>query len=329
MHEHAAVRDALVAGPEARKALGGGLRHERIAGEDSHVLTHAALTDQRRIRREHDIARDDLPVRGADSGGRTRIEAEHPGALVDADAAGERGGAQRAGEAAGMDGCAFRELDAGAEHGRGAAPLHLVCRERPHAVRNAEALCGRDIASELHILRRRGGDAQTRGLAPPEITAAALRKGVQAVLGTGTGPRHGECPVGAEQAFHAAEGGPVAVDLAAVLAAGAGAADVGFDHDDIEVGPALLEGEGGPEPGVTAADDGDIGGRLAAQRRACGHFALRRERLREPPGRIARLDRGIIPGRGRLPQRDVRQALLAGRRGRAHAFTVSSSEIGE
>ena len=154
----------------------------------------------------------------------------------------------------------------------------------------------RDIASGSFISC--AGAAETRrlgALAPPEITAAALRKGVQAVLGTGTGPRHGECPVGAEQAFHAAEGGPVAVDPCrrSCRWRRRRRCRLRSPHDDIEVGPALLEGEGGPEPGVTAADDGDIGGRLP-RHRSGGHAGTSpsaAQRLREPPRSLRRLRR--------------------------------------
>src|SRR6185312_13144368 len=94
----------------------------------------------------------------------------------------------------------------------------------------------------------------------------------------------------------------------AVAAAGAAAADVRLDDDDVEVGLALLQVEGRPQAGVAAADDDDVGPLRALGRwRVAARLA--RERLDEPQ-RAARVTahpptttmhmRLMIGGSGRL-----------------------------
>jgi hypothetical protein len=60
---------------------------------------------------------------------------------------------------------------------------------------------------------------------------------------------------------------PVAVDEAAVAAARAEPALLGFEEDDVEARLALLQCKRGPEAGVAAADDRDVGLGVTVERR--------------------------------------------------------------
>jgi len=60
---------------------------------------------------------------------------------------------------------------------------------------------------------------------------------------------------------------PVAVDEAAVAAARAEPALLGLEKDDVEARLALLQRERGPEAGVAAADDRDVGLGVTVERR--------------------------------------------------------------
>ena len=86
--------------------------------------------------------------------------------------------------------------------------------------------------------------------------------------------------VAAAQLDERAELGPPRDREAAVAAARAAAADVLLEHDDIARGLALLDADRGPEPGVAAAHDRDVGARGALERRGGGLAG--RERLVEP-----------------------------------------------
>jgi hypothetical protein len=60
---------------------------------------------------------------------------------------------------------------------------------------------------------------------------------------------------------------PVAVDETAVAAARADPALLGLEENDVETGLALLQRKRGPEAGVAAADDRDVGLRVTVERR--------------------------------------------------------------
>jgi len=81
---------------------------------------------------------------------------------------------------------------------------------------------------------------------------------------------------------------------AAVGTAAAGATDVGLDEDDVDTRSTLGELVGRPQAGEAAADDADVGGRLAGQRGAwLARIGL--QRLVQPP--TAGADRRHV-GRG-------------------------------
>lgn len=81
---------------------------------------------------------------------------------------------------------------------------------------------------------------------------------------------------------------------AAVAAARAGAAQVGFDDRDVERRVLLLRLDRGPEPGEAAADDADVGLRRTLQRG--GEIAVVEQRLFDPEGSHGRVRRkGAVP----------------------------------
>ena len=76
------------------------------------------------------------------------------------------------------------------------------------------------------------------------------------------------------------------VEPAAVAPGGAVAAELGFQDGDVEEGDGLLEVVGGPQAGVSAADDADVGRAVAGQGLAGGGSALIRV-----PERYSAVDR--------------------------------------
>src|SRR4051812_34351877 len=94
--------------------------------------------------------------------------------------------------------------------------------------------------------------------------------------------RHREPALAAAQLDQRPELGPPGDREAAVATAGAAAADVLLEDDDIARGLALLDADRRPEAGVAAAHDRDVGARGALERR-CGGL-VRGQRLVEPEG---------------------------------------------
>jgi hypothetical protein len=76
---------------------------------------------------------------------------------------------------------------------------------------------------------------------------------------------------------------PVAVAEAAVAPARAAAALVRLEDDNVEVGVALPQRKRGPEAGVAAPDDRDVGVGVTFERRRGIAAEAGSERLLEPP----------------------------------------------
>ena len=79
--------------------------------------------------------------------------------------------------------------------------------------------------------------------------------------------RHAQRVRRAAQADERRELRPPGEDEAAVSPRGAAAADVLLEHDDVARGLEPLDPEGRPEPDVAAAQDRDVGARVALERR--------------------------------------------------------------
>ena len=93
-------------------------------------------------------------------------------------------------------------------------------------------------------------------------------------------PRDRESPLGAEHVAKAGEARPVAVEEAAVPPARPDPATRRLEHDHVERRVTPLQLDRGPETREAAADDRDVGGRVAVER---GLLGIGR-RLLEPPG---------------------------------------------
>ena len=124
---------------------------------------------------------------------------------------------------------------------------------------------------------------------------------------------------------------PVAVDEAAVASARAAAADVLFQHDDVDPGIELLELDRRPQPGVATTQDHDVGGGVASQPRRGIACELRHgERLPEPPAaalvgrheRCGRIDGGAHRVAKRIAQR---RSCVHGARARSGVTTAHAS----
>src|ERR1700722_4308005 len=102
-------------------------------------------------------------------------------------------------------------------------------RERLRRVWHAEVARGIDIARDFRVLRRRRGDAEFARLAPPDITAGRGGERADRVLRHRSGAGHRQRAIVADVARHALQAGPIAMDLAAILAAGARAAERRLD----------------------------------------------------------------------------------------------------
>src|SRR5207249_2462167 len=85
------------------------------------------------------------------------------------------------------------------------------------------------------------------------------------VDGLGRGAREPQRLLAAAYLLERPELRPPAEDEAAVAAARAAAADVGLDDRDVQRRIVLLQAERGPETGIAAAHDADVGALLALE----------------------------------------------------------------
>src|SRR5262249_19128719 len=141
----------------------------------------------------------------------------------------------------------------------------------------------------------------------------------------------------AEQVAELGERGPVALDEAAVPPARAGAAERRLDDRHPGARISLEDREGGPQARVAAADDRDVGRRIARERRRVYRAALGRECLLEPPwsrsaGRNRRLHRASLrPRQQPRAERNERERRVDGadrdeERGGERAAVVEAEE---
>ena len=146
--------------------------------------------------------------------------------------------------------------------------------ERPDAELFAE---GDDALPGAH-LRGGGGRPEPPGLAEVRVDPARLAERPD-LVDRGLRPARDPHRVGlAAQPRERGELGPPGEDEPAVSARRAAAADVLLEHHDVARGLEPLHAEGRPQAHVSAAEDGDVGARVALQRRA------RPARRPRPPG---------------------------------------------
>ena len=249
---------------ELRDRLG----DDHEVGADGEGAAEVPLPRRPRAVREHDVAGAHGAARRDDPRTPPGLHAHHRRALEDAHAALEQHPPELARELARLQ---HREV------------------RRDHAADEARRVCDEPRLGGVHAPQPAGVAVllqQPEGLVVgPGLPVA--RPGVQDALmpGVDSGVVPGDPAV--ELVHHGGEGGgvghaallsqrgaqtrqhgPGRREEAAVGAAAAGADDVGLDERDAEVRVALAELVGGPEAGEPAADDADVGGHLAGQRRA-------------------------------------------------------------
>ena len=174
------------------------------------------------------------------------------------------------------------------EAGDGQQGVELAHRLRPDLILldlNMRGLSGMEALKAL-----KAADLDTRVIIltvsdSEEDVVAALRLGADGYLLKDMEPEEVLHSLKAA-APRAGQRGPVARNLAAVLGAGARAADVALDQRDGKPRIPSPQRECRPQPRIAAADDRDIRLRLAGQRRAGGHLALCRQCLGKPPGGV-------------------------------------------
>ena len=136
-------------------------------------------------------------------------------------------------------------------------------------------------------LRRRGGGVE-RAVAPELGVYAVLAHEVADGIDGGLAGAHQAKRLGlAEQAPEREELGRPGEQAAAVAPAGARAAQVALQDDDVELRVALLGLYRRPQAGEAAADDADVGPLRALQRR--GQVAIAHQGLLKPEGSHVRV----------------------------------------
>ena len=255
--EHAAVDDRLPAGPvDLLEQLRDGLGEHDVRAEVREAARGGPPARERGVRREHDLGRTQSPVRRRDL---AVAHAQRRRLLVDRHACSEHVASQRAHEQPGMHGRSVAEVDAGPKDGRADALRQLVRRQRDGFLRMADARGRFDGALDRAVLRGRGRDVESPTLAQPDVVTECSHGRHDPLARAAKTKRI----LLAEHGQDGRERRPVAVAEAAVPPARPGAADLGLDERDTQIRVAFAQGQRRPQAGVAAADDGDVGGRVA------------------------------------------------------------------
>src|SRR5690606_28169245 len=104
----------------------------------------------------------------------------------------------------------------------------------------------------------------------PAVDAVVAAEGFDAVDGGGGHLDDAQRLGLAAQCREGAELGPGGQQHARIPAAGAAAENVAVDDDDVQIRLLLFQPNGGPHAEKAAADDADVGGGFAIQRRRQG-----------------------------------------------------------
>ena len=270
MDHHAAVRDGHAVVPaDGREAFRGRRGGDDVARHHDDRPADLGEADAPGVEREDHLVRPDRAARRHHARPAVAPEASERRVLVEADPALARDAPEAAGETGRLHARRGRLEDAGTMHGRA----------RPRRdLRVVPALERGDLIFADGVERALPGAALTfAGGGPQPAVAAILR--VDPVVGAEApdgahrvGRRLGEAHrfLAAADLLQGLELRPPAQHEAAVAPARAGAADVLLDQHHVRGGLQLLEPQRGPEAGEAAADDADIGCRVAFQRRRRG-----------------------------------------------------------
>jgi hypothetical protein len=164
----------------------------------------------------------------------------------------------------------------------------LVRRER-HERPLTQAFERRHRAVPRAALRLVGGRPQPP--VGPEVGVDPVRGAEATEAGDGVlgGTREPHRLVGSAQGLEAGEVMPERHREPAVAAAGPPSAHAGLDDGDTQRGIELLDAQRGPQAGVAAADDADIGAHATLER---GARPVSPHGVGEPPASPRRVDRG-------------------------------------
>ncbi len=232
--------------------------------------------------REHDVACADNTGRRDDPLAAAGLHAHHRRALEDAHAALEQHTPQLSGEPARLQHGEVRRHHAAdeARRVRDGPRLGGVHTTQPVGVpvllQQAERLV---VGPGLPLPRPGVQDALVPGVDARIVTGDPA---VELVDHGGEGGGVGHAGLLPERRAQARELRPRRREEAAVGAAAPGADDVGLDEDDAQIRVALVQLVGRPQTGEPAADDADVGGRLAGERRA-RLAGIGAQRLVHPP----------------------------------------------
>ena len=236
------------------------------------------------VQRKHGCARTHGPFGRLGNGRGTGAEPRDGRALVDPDASLHRDAAHAAGEACGLGGRAVLHVHA-AEHHRGIDP-----RAGGSGIEHLEVVANPQPVSRDHLvgprpdLRLTRGDPQGSVGQEPGVDPVRLAEGADRghalVADAADAKRH----LVAVRLREVRQVVPEAADEPAVAPARPTAADVLLEDHDVGAGVQLLQVEGGPQARVAAAQDHDVGRRVAVERRRRLTLELgARQRLAEPP----------------------------------------------
>ena len=177
-----------------------------------------------------------------------------------------------------------RRVHAATEQRRAASCLDLFGRER--LVDLGDTQSRGDLGEVLRtcLLHRGGRDPDVAGPREPRVDLVLVAPppdGCDALVGCACDP---QAEVRAVEADELLELVPEAVHEPAVAAARSATADVLLQEHDVQAGIAFLQEPGAPHPRVAAAEDHDVGGRVAHERRGglSGEAGLH-EGFLEPP----------------------------------------------
>ena len=217
---------------------------------------------------------------GRDCGG--SVEARDLRPLVDDHPALEQDATQSADEPRGLDGGAVAHESAAAKGRRRAARLYLGRGEL------SQLIGGPGVSRQRHhvlaqlLVRTRGDRVHVATASEPRVDVVPLAEFAERRDARRDGAACLHRLISPVQGDQAVKLVPPATRESSVPAARAAAADVLLQHDHAQIGIALGEEIGGPEPAETAADDDNVCLRIGGQRRARpGVFMV--ERLAQPP----------------------------------------------
>ena len=284
MERRSVVREPDPARPVDRlEPLGRRCREHDVGAPDGDRALEALPVLGPGVHREHRSAGLDRAARRLRDGGRAGAEPAHRGRLVDPHALREDRVPQAACEPGGLHARAVPRVDAAPQDGRVDPGAHLVGSEHLQVV-EPEPVRRDHVVGPLADLRGAGRRGELAVGAEPGVESLRLAERPDRLDAVLAGSAEPECGIVAEPLAQGREVSPERVDEPAVAPARPAAADVLLEQHHIDVRIEFLQEPGGPHAGEAAAEDHDVGARVAVEPRALIAGERReREGLTEPP----------------------------------------------